>query len=55
MTTAAVIEALTPRFDLDVDDRIIFRSASWAPRRRGKYVDLLDPRSGELVTSVNEV
>lgn len=54
MTTAAVIEALTPRFDLDVDDRIIFRSASWAPRRRGKYVDLLDPRSGELLAWTDE-
>lgn len=54
MIAATAIEALTPRFDLDVDDRIIFRSASWAPRRRGKLIDLLDARSGELLAWTDE-
>ncbi|MDB5710360.1 MAG: transposase [Sphingomonas bacterium] len=55
MTIAQEIAALTPRFDITLEDRLNYKSSSWAMvRRRGEYLDFEDPRTGELLTLTDE-
>lgn len=57
MTHAAQeqVQDLTPRYDIKLVDRLIYRGASWTlTQRRGGELDFLDPRNGEQITRTDE-
>lgn len=50
-----VLEALAPRFDIELGDRLSYRGATWfLERRRGQNIDFVDPRSSELLSITDE-
>ena len=47
--------ARTPRFDITLEDRLIYRGSSWlSVRRRSEFLDFQNPRTGELITHSDE-
>ncbi len=55
MTRVAQAKVLTPRYDITLADRLVYRGSSWAlAQRRGDQLDFHDPRNGELLTRTDE-